>query len=378
MSELLEVFSVYLNLRSLYTEFMKFTLFGYPKTGKTTLFNLLTGANIETQAYDSGKKEPNLRTCIIPDERLEKLASLYPELEIKPATVDYSDLAGLAYGEAKTSTYLSFLRQADGLSHVVRGFHNPEIPRFLPESSPQQDIKSMEEELILADLVLVENRLEKIHQELKGKKTPQALHEKELLETLQNHLTQEKPLREFDFSQENEKMLRAFSFLSQKPLLLAINIDENDINLVENPEKIISPPGKRTAVMVFCGKIELEILQLENKEKEIFLKEYGLKELSLKKFLRTSFELMETITFFTIGKNEIKAWTSKRNTPAQKAAGLIHTQMEKGFIRAEVISWEELIVHGSFQAAKDKGAVGLEGKDYSVKDGDIIYFRFSP
>lgn len=357
---------------------MKFTLFGYPKTGKTTLFNILTGADVETKTFDTVKKEPNLRTCNIPDDRLEKLGSHYPELEIKPATVDFSDLAGMAYGEARTSIYLSFLRQADGLIHVVRGFHNPEIPHISQEISPQKDIKSMEEELILADLILVENRLEKINQELKGKKSAQLLYEKELMETLQNYLSQEKPLRELDFSSKDEKMLRAFSFLSQKPLLLAVNVDEDDIELIDYPEKIISSPGKRTALMAFCGNIELEILQLENKEKEIFLKEYGLKELSQKKFLRTSFELMETISFFTIGKNEIKAWTTKKDTPARKAAGLIHTQMEKGFIRAEVISWKELISHGSYQEAKNKGAVRLEGKDYPVQDGDIIYFHFSP
>jgi len=356
---------------------MNFTLFGYPKTGKTTLFNLLTGARIETQAYDTGKKEPNLRICPVPDWRLDKLGSIYPEKELKPATMDYVDLAGLSYGEIKTTAYLNYLRRADGLAHVVRRFINEQIPHFRKEISPTKDIQSMEEELVLADFISVESRLEKLEKELKREKTLDGEKEKNILEQIHSHLDKGEAIRELQFTSDEEKRIRHFAFLSQKPVLHIINVDEKDIPLIDTPEKIYSTQKKQTAVMAFCGEIELEILELEGKEKEDFLAEFGLRELSVNKFIRTTYGLLETVTFFTIGKHEIKAWTIKKNTPAITAAGYIHSDIERGFIRAEVVSFEELVKHGSFQAAKEKAVVRLEGKDYIIQDGDVIYFRFS-
>jgi hypothetical protein len=356
---------------------MNFTLFGYPKSGKTTLFNLLTGANIDITAYDSGKKEPNLRTCAVPDERLDKIHSLHPGKKKIPAAVDYIDLAGISYGEVKNEAYLSHLRKADGLTHVVRGFDDERIPSPRGKVDPREDILSMEDELILADLASAESRLEKLEKELKREKNPQGEKEKELLERVRAHLEEGKGLRVLELTETEDKLIRSFAFLSQKPLLHMINCDEKDIPAVETPEKFFSTPSKGTAVLAFCGKIEAEILELEQTEKEAFLEEYGLHQLSAPKFLKSSYDLLDVITFFTIGKQEVRAWTIGSDSTASSAAGTIHTDMEKGFIRAEVISWSQLLECGSMQAAKEKGAVRLEGKDYRVQDGDIIYFRFS-
>ena len=356
---------------------MNFTLFGYPKSGKTTLFNLLTGANIDTSAYDSGKKEPNLRTCAVPDERLDKIHALYPDKKKISAAIDYIDLAGISYGEVKNEAYLGHLRKADGLTHVVRGFEDERIPPARGRIDPREDIAAMEEELILADLISAESRLEKLEKELKREKSPQGEREQELLERIRAHLEEGKGLRALELSEREDKLIRSFAFLSQKPLLHMINCDEKDIPSVETPGKFYEPTGKGTNVLAFCGRIEAEILELESSEKDAFLEEYGLQQLSSPKFLKVSYDLLDVITFFTIGKQEVRAWTIGNNSAASSAAGAIHTDMEKGFIRAEVISWTQLLELASMQAAKEKGAVRLEGKEYIVQDGDVIYFRFS-
>ncbi len=356
---------------------MNFTLFGYPKTGKTTLFNLLTGAQIEIKSYEDGKKDLNRRTCPVPDSRLEQIGNLYPEKKRIPAAVDFVDLAGIAYGEVKNSSYLSSLRLADGLTHVVRGFQNEQIPHPKSEISPEEDIVSMEEELLLADLISIESRLEKLHKELQRSKTPEGEKEKELLETLRVHIEEGRGIREVDLSPQEEKLISSFAFLSQKRLLHMVNVDETDIPQIENPDKFYPSPKKGITIQAFCGNIELEILELENEEKEQFLAEYGLKELSAEKFLKSSYDLLKVITFFTIGKDEVKAWTIPEDTTAVRAAGAIHTDIEKGFVRAEVIPWNKLLEHDSFQSAKEKADVRLEGKDYIVQDGDVIYFRFA-
>lgn len=356
---------------------MNFTLFGYPKSGKTTLFNLLTGANIEVTGYAAGKKEPNLRTCAVPDERLDRLCALYPDKEKKAAMIDYIDLAGITYGDVKTEGYLNYLRKADGLAHVIRCFHDAQIPHHTEEITPEKDVRAMEEELILADLFQIESRAEKLDKELKRGRTPELQKEQALLELLRMALEKGSPIREMEISPAEEKLLRSFAFLSQKPVLLMFNVDEADIPLIDSPEKIHAAPAPHTQVLAFCGKIELEIRELEEAEKSLFLEEYGMHELSFSRFLRASYDLLDVITFFTIGNEEVKGWTIKRDTTALDAAGEIHSDIQKGFVRAEVIPWQQLLEHGSFQAAREKAAVRLEGKNYSVQDGDVIFFRFS-
>jgi GTP-binding protein YchF len=356
---------------------MNFTIFGYPKTGKTTLFNLLTGARIEVQAYETGKKEPNLRTCPVPDARLDKIADLYPDKEKKPATVDYIDLAGISYGDVKNASYLNYLKKGDGLAHVVRAFTDEAIPHPKGKIDAAEDIRAMEEEIILADLLSVESGMEKRKKELKGGKNPDAEREMEWLTSLHTNLEEGKAIRELTLSPREEKFFRSFAFLSQKPLFHVINVDEKDIPLIETPEKIFSSDQKGIASFAFCGRIEMEILELDDEEKDIFMKEYGLKELSASRFLNASYNLLDVITFFSIGKEEVKAWTIPKGTHALHAAGTIHSDIEKGFIRAEVIGWEELCASGSFQASKENATIRLEGKDYIIEDGDVIYFRFA-
>lgn len=356
---------------------MNFTIFGYPKTGKTTLFNLLTGAKVEVQTYETGKKEPNLRTSHVPDHRLDKIADLYPDKEKKPATVDYIDLAGISYGEVKNESYLNYLRKADGLAHVVRAFADESIPHHKDKIDATEDIRTMEEEIGLADLLSVESRMEKLEKELKGGKNPDGEREMEWLSSLRTHLEEGKAIRELSLSPAEEKLFRSFAFLSQKQLFHMINVDEKDISLIETPEKIFSSDQKGVATLAFCGRIEMEILELDEEEKTVFLEEYGFKELSAPRFLRSSYNLLDVITFFSIGKEEVKAWTIPKDTPALHAAGIIHSDIEKGFVRAEVIGWEELCDFGSFQTAKENASIRLEGKDYKVQDGDVIYFRFA-
>ena len=313
----------------------------------------------------------------MPDPRLDKIWSLYSERDKKPATIDYSDLAGISFGEVKNASYLNHLRRADGLAHVVRGFLDEKIPHPKERISVPEDIRAMEEEVVIADLVTVESRLEKLEKEVKSTKNHEHQKEYEILKILRAKLEEGQAIRELSLSAAEEKLIRNFAFLSQKPLFHMINVDENDIPLIDSPEKIYDSVGKSTDVLAFCGKIEMEILELDEEEKEIFQEEYGLRELSAPKFLKASYDLLNVITFFTIGKEEVKAWTIPRGTPALAAAGIIHSDIEKGFIRAEVIAWEELMEHGSFQNAKEGAAIRLEGKDYTVQDGDVIYFRFA-
>lgn len=357
---------------------MNLTLFGYPKTGKTTLFNLISGAHIEVKAYEDGKREANQRACAIPDSRLDSIAALYPDKKKVMAMFDLVDLAGISYGEVKDSVYLSALRKADGLIHVVRGFVNPEMPHPRGIIRPQDDISYMEEEMMLADLVSIAARLEKLEKELLKTKSPEGEREKELLTAFRAGLEEGKSIRELPVSPGEEKLVRSFAFLSQKPLLHMVNVDETEISLLEEPEK--SWPARRpeTAVLAFCGRIESEIAELEGEEQRAFLAEYGLKELSPAKFFRILPSLLRQIYFFTIGKEEVRSWAVPAHSSASQAAGAVHSDIERGFIRAEVVSWNRLRELGSLQTAKDKGAVRLEGRDYTVEDGDVIYFRFAP
>jgi len=353
------------------------TLFGYPKTGKTTLFNLLAGAKVEVHAYEDGKREPNQRTCLIPDFRLDRIAALHPEKKKTPASFELIDLAGVSYGEVKSSVYLGALRKADGLIHVVRGFENPEIPHPKGIVRPREDIQFMEEELMIADLLSVSTRLEKLEKDLKKAKDPEAEKERAVLNLVRSGLEQGKAVRELVLPPAEKKSVRSFAFLSQKPLVHMVNCDEKDIPLLGNPQKILSEEKTASPVLAFCGRIEAEIAELEAEERATFMAEYGLRELIPDRFFRELPAILGMICFFTIGKTETRAWMVPRDCPAAQAAGAIHSDIERGFIRAEVIPWAKLIELGSLQAAKEKGAIRLEGKDYSVQDGDVIYFRFA-
>ncbi|MFC2158358.1 redox-regulated ATPase YchF [Acidobacteriota bacterium] len=356
---------------------MQFTLFGYPQSGKTTLFNLLTNAGIQITAFDSHKKEPNLRKAHVPDERLDSLWGLFSEKEKKPAAIDFVDLAGTAFGEVKNSTYLNYLRTADGLVHVVRGFASEQIPHPKGSIDIKRDILSMEEELVFTDLVSVESRLEKLEKDLSRAKYPEGEKERDLLRECLSHLEEGTPLRSMDLSTRKNQVLKHFSFLSLKPLLHVINLDEDNISILQSPESVFRVQHKNTSILAVCGQIESEIQELEEEEKDGFLSEYGLSEVSSDRFLKTAYSLLNVITFYTIGEKEVKAWTIKDGSTAVLAAGAIHSDIEKGFIKAEVTPVSGILECGSLQIAKEKGILRLEGKDYVVQDGDVIYFRFA-
>jgi GTP-binding protein YchF len=356
---------------------MNLTLFGYPKTGKTTLFNLISGARVEVHAYEDGKREPNQRACAIPDSRLDRIAALYPDKKKIASSFELIDLAGVSYGEVKDSLYLSALRKADGLIHVVRGFRDEDIPHPKGIIRPEQDIQYMEEELMLTDLISATARLEKLEKDLKKVKDPEAEKERTALTSVRTGLEQGRPVRALQLAPAEEKTVRSFAFLSQKPLLHMVNCDEKDIPHIEDPEKFLDVKGMESRILAFCGRIEAEIAELDEKEKNLFLAEYGLRELSVWRFFRELPRILGLISFITIGKEETRAWMIPRGAAAAQAAGTIHTDIERGFIRAEVIAWDRLLEIGSLQAAKDKGAVRLEGRDYTIQDGDVVYFRFT-
>jgi GTP-binding protein YchF len=361
-----------------FTNRVNITLFGYPKTGKTTLFNLLAGAHVEVKAYEDGKKEPNVRTSVVPDGRLDRMAALYPDRKKIPAALDLTDLVGISYGEVKTSLFLNHLRKADGLVHVVRAFRDDLIPHPKGRVDPAEDIRFMEEELVLADLLAADGRLERLAKDLKKMKDPEGDKEREVLERLRPVLESGRGLRSAPLPETDEKLIRSFAFLTLKPLLHAINLDEKDIAFAEAPAELYPVAGQGRQSMAFCGRIESEIAECSAEEQTLFMAEYGLRQPSAARFYARTVSFLGRITFFTVGKDEVRAWTVREGSTALKAAGAIHSDIERGFIRAEVISVEELLKLGSLQHAKDAGAIRLEGKDYVVRDGDVIYFRFAP
>jgi ribosome-binding ATPase YchF (GTP1/OBG family) len=377
------------------------TLFGYPKTGKTTLFNLLAGAHIEVRAYDDGRREPNVRAVPLPDPRLDRIAAAYPEKRKVAAALDLTDLVGISFGEVKTSLFLAHLRQADGLVHVVRGFADPDIPPARGRVDPAADIRSMEEELVLADLVLADGRLERLEKDLKKMKDAEGEKEREVLLKLRPALESGRGLREVALAPAEEKLIRSFAFLTLKPLLHFINIGEKDLASIRKPEALFpgladpaktgdtcprdmspsgasSPAGAGRRLLAFCGRIEADLTELEAADRASFMAEYGLAELSAPLFAAAAAAFLDRVSFITVGKDEVRAWTVRRGATALEAAGAIHSDIAKGFVRAEVVASEDLLNHGTLHHAKEAGAIRLEGKDYVVRDGDVVYFRFAP
>ena len=359
---------------------MNVTLFGYPKTGKTTLFELLTGArsSAAAAARADGRREPHARTVPLPDRRLDALAAAYPDKRRVPAAMDLTDLAGISFGEVKASLFLDHLRRADGLVHVVRGFADPGLPPARGRVDPAADARSMEEELVLADLVQADARLERLDRDLKKMKDPEGEKERDLLRRLRPELESGRGLRAAGLSPAEEKLIRHFAFLSLKPLLHFVNIDEKDLAFLRKPEALFPGLAGDRRVLAFCGRIEADLAELEAPERAAFMAEYGLESPSAPLFAGQAAGFLDRITFLTVGKDEVRAWTARRGATAAEAAGAVHTDIAKGFIRAEVVAAEELLRHGSLHGAKEAGAYRLEGRDYVVRDGDVVYFRFAP
>ena len=362
---------------------LRAALIGYSSTGKTTLFQLMTHAP-ETPR---GKSDVSIGISRVPDSRLDTLTAMYNPRKRVPATVEFADLAapGRAGAGAQTLVDVATYRDADALVHVVRAFRNPAVPHPSGAINPARDAQTMEDELILADLGVAERRLERIERDLKKTRSAELEKERDLLQRCRQALEEGRPLRALELTGEDLKRLRGFQLLSAKPLLLVINLDETDLPSVgASVERAAEQTGltaflarAATRATVLCATIELEIAQLEPNDAAAFLADLGLQESGLDRVIRTSYDLLGFISFFTVGDDECRAWSIARGTSAQEAAGEIHSDIERGFIRAEVVAYDMLVTRGSMQACREHGEVRLEGKEHVVQDGDIINFRFA-
>jgi len=362
---------------------MKIGIVGLPLSGKTTLFNALTGSQVDTAAFMGGKQEAHQAVIQVPDERLGKLTAIFNPQKETPATVDYIDLAGLSTGEQKkqgfSDQFLGQLRTVDAILTVVRSFTDENIPHPLNSIDPTRDLGIVESEFILSDLAIIENRMSRLEKQMRVKKQDQDVREYELLQKFKELLEEETPLRQIELSGEDEHLIRGYQFLTLKPLIVVVNIDENDIG---NESRILEPfadvsSQRQTVVLPISAEIEMEIQQLSEDEAQVFRQDLGIEHSAMDKLIRTSYELLGLISFFTVGEDEVRAWTIRKNTRAPQAAGAVHTDMERGFIRAEVVSYNDFIARGSLAKCRTDGVLRLEGRDYIVKDGDIINFRFA-
>ncbi len=354
-------------------------LIGFPSSGRTALFQLLTSAREAPRA--SGKGEANVGVSRVPDERLDKLTALFNPRKRVPATVEFADIAGTAGTRTGAQALLDVapFRNADALLHVVRMFRDPSVPAPSGTVDPARDVRTMEDEVILADLGVVERRLERLERDMKKGNTPELRKEQDALVRCRAALEDGRPLRALQLDPEDEKRLRGFQFLSAKPLLLVLNLDEADLPHAEDAVRMAGlegfMSGAATRAVPICAKIELEIAQLEEADAAAFMADLGLHESGLDRVIRASYDLLGYISFFTVGEDECRAWSIPRETPAVIAAGEIHSDISRGFIRAEVVRYEDLIARGSLAACREHGELRLEGKDYIVLDGDCINFR---
>ncbi|HEY9792819.1 MAG TPA: redox-regulated ATPase YchF [Candidatus Obscuribacterales bacterium] len=365
---------------------MKVGVIGLPASGKTTVFNAITGSNASTGTFGAGA-EANIGIVPVPDMRQDWLSELYKPKKTTYANIEVVDVAGLVPGSAKKDGFspqlIQNLRQVEALVHVVRAFTDPSVPHPDGSVDALRDAELVELELILADLAVVQKRLEKLDQEIQRKKGPErttAEQEKEILKRFEDLLTKEQPLRQIQISEDDTKVVRGYTFLSQKPLLLVANIDEAEIGKADTETlKKLKPfaESKAAPLLSFCGKTEMEIAQMEPAERDEFLSALGITESGRDKLIKASYSLLNVIPFFTVGEDEVRAWTITAGTIAQEAARKIHSDIARGFIRAEVAAFKALQDCGSWNAAKDKGLVRLEGKEYIVQNGDCINFRFA-
>jgi GTP-binding protein YchF len=360
---------------------MKTGIIGLPQVGKTSLFRILTKVNLSEHAL-ANPREAHIGVAKVPDERLDKLAALYHPKKLTHASVEYVDVGAIGQDALKETAYIGHLRQVDALIHVLRAFENDAIPHVGP-IDPLRDIKNVEFDLMVSDLGQIEKRLERLEKDLKKMKTPELEKENELLIKAKAHLETEQPLREMQMSPEDKKRIRGFMFLSEKPMLYVLNIGEStelgkDLEAAVakyNLSEVSARPNSGASAI--CGKVEAELAEMTDEDAAEFLSSYGLTESGLSRLIRKSYHLLGLISFFTAGEDECRAWTIPLHTRAQNGAGAIHSDLEKHFIRAETIRWDQLLEAGSEANARAKGTLRLEGKDYIVQDGDVMHIRHS-
>jgi hypothetical protein len=359
---------------------VKICFIGLPQSGKSSLFGALTGLRPEDAAAKGA--EP-IAVVKVPDDRLEKLTSVYNPKKKTFAAIEFSELAGLSSGEARKTGFseqaLGKLRAADALLCVARGFRDPSVPHPLDTVDPLRDLRHAEAELLLSDLAIIESRLERLVKQIAAKKSDRDVRERAALERCRAFLETETPLRRADLTVDEEFLLRGYRFLTQKPLIVVLNLDEEDILRESEVLRPFQPwaGGENTAVIALSARIEMEIRQLPEDEARGFLRDYGIERSARAKLIATAYQLMGLVSFFTVGGDEVKAWTIRSGMPAARAAGTIHSDIERGFIRAEVVAYRDFIARGAMPDCRADGTLRLEGKEYPVRDGDIINFRFA-
>lgn len=363
---------------------MKLGIVGLPNVGKSTLFNAITNAGAQAANYAFCTIEPNVGVVAVPDERLDKLTEMYNPIKTTPATIEFVDIAGLVKGASKGeglgNKFLSHIREVDAVIHVVRCFDNDDITHVDGSVDPARDIETINLELILSDLEILDRRIAKTEKDLKGDKTLQS--ELDFLRRVHDALQNGINARAVEIDDDEKEILATVPLLSAKPVIYACNMSEDDFaNGINDNErynavkKIAEAEGAQ--VLPICAELEAEISSMTKEEKEMFLNDFGIEKGGLDVLIQKSYDLLGLMSFLTAGQPEVRAWTIKKGTKAPKAAGKIHSDIERGFIRAEVISFDDLMALGSMQAAKEKGKIRSEGKEYIMQDGDIVLFRFN-
>ncbi|MBZ5576343.1 MAG: redox-regulated ATPase YchF [Acidobacteriia bacterium] len=355
---------------------MKTAIIGLPMVGKTSLFTILTGVHQETHI---GSTAARVGIAKVPDGRLDELAQLFEPPKITHATVEYVDMPAISKENLRDPSYLASLRVVDAFAHVLRLFPDETVPHEKGSVDPLRDLGDVETELILSDLVVVEKRLERVDKDRKKIKNPELDHEFALLEKCKAMLEADQPLRQMELDAEEEKRIRGFQFLSQKPMLYVLNLGEADAAKLHEREKEYREGPlagrKHTSATAVCGKIEAELAELPPDDQREYLASYGLTESGLVRLISATYALLGLMSFLTAGETEVRAWTIPMHSTAVKAAGAIHSDFEKKFIRAEVVNWKALMDHNGYPGVREKGLLRLEGKEYIVKDGDVLVIR---
>ena len=357
---------------------LRIGIVGLPQTGKSTLFQILTKAH---GGPASGRQEARVGVVRVPDARLDRLSEMFKPQKTVHATIEYIDTPGSVIELARTGVQSQALRELDALVHVVRAFVNEAVPLEGGSVDPKRDIENVELELLLSDLASVEKRLERLEKDIKKQKSPALEKELQTLKTCKAALDKQTPLRELDLGADELKAIRGFTFLSLKPMLYVLNLGERDAARANVADQFASEAGlkqrQRTEVSAICGQVEAELAEMSDADAAEFLASYGLKESATSRLIHASYHLLGLISFFTVGEDECRAWTIHEGATALEAAGEIHSDIQRGFIRAEVTKYEDLMAAGSFAEARTRATLRLEGKEYVIRDGEIVHFRHS-